>query len=200
MSKPSPTDLYRKNSTRISVLQQFSNGCHVFVNDPNANMFPTEEQYYTRAAEDGIDMHQPGFYAILNTFFDLGKDSKNNYTVNAVSRLPDERTAKDLSYKLYKSEISRYENGVPNLLDPMFQKYAQVLFEGASPEILTSDEPASVSTPEPTGPLLNEKNGMVDIGKIVNGQLCSFWVPMPVFVQLAPGVLISRALLEAGSR
>lgn len=147
--KPSNTDLYRKNQVRISVLQQLSTGYHVFVKDGEARTFPTGKQYYDVAAEYGLNMKEPGFYAILNRFIDCGKERANNYEVCAVSRLPDERTARDLTGKLYNSEIARYESGPPNFEDPMFRKYCKVLFEGESPEILNSNKmPDIQETPE----------------------------------------------------
>lgn len=176
MSKPSNTDLYRKNQVRISILQQLSTGYHVFVNDTNANMFPTGTQYYDVASEYNLNMKEPGFYAILNRFIDCGKNNKNNknnYEVCAVSRLPDERTARDLSGKLYNSEIARYESGLPNFEDPMFRKYCKVLFEGESPEILNSNKmPDIQETPEVSEPA--GQNISPPIGTVrewfVNGQ------------------------------
>jgi hypothetical protein len=201
MSKPSNTDLYRKNQVRISVLQQFSTGSHVFVNDRNATMFPTGKQYYDVAAEFGLNMKEPGFYAILNRFIDCGKDTGNNYEVCAVARLADERIARDLSAKLYRDELARFDSGAANHADEQFQAICEHLFnDGPAPSAVKLNSPASVSSPEPTGPLLNENNGMVDVGRILNGQVVSFWVPKPEYVQVAPGVLISRALLEAGCR
>jgi hypothetical protein len=204
MSKPSNQELYRWNEQRISVFELDERKMHRFAGDFKEMKFhQTHAEVFDCASACGVTL-TPGYYAVLNIFEEKnsnGKNSneKNNWVPVAITRLPDERYAVKLTHKLYDSELARYKLGLPNSKDPEFQSLADVLFfDGKASTV--PEQPASVSMPEVQGPLLNEKNGMVDVGKIVNGQIVSFWVPKPEYVQIAPGILISRALLEQGAR
>jgi hypothetical protein len=53
---------------------------------------------------------------------------------------------------------------------------------------------------EPIEMLLNSKDGTVNLGLMVTGGRCSFWVPINEYIRLAPNVTTAKALLEQGSR